>query len=176
MMIAGIIIVLILLALLFTLSLIRKHDREDHMIYFSKEKRSPVRLVSLTDDEFRFEFDVPYANPGTGEGIFLDAFARVYLPDEQYNGALLRGRVNHSTRPREDDYFEAMLIPPGSKDYLTMKFDLVPRNGKKTAKEAVLTMPDVEVALYVARRGRGPLFYDKENILITGEELKALVK
>ena len=34
---------------------------------------------------------LPYKNTGSSEAIFLDAFVRVYLPDEQYDGALMRG-------------------------------------------------------------------------------------
>ena len=37
-------------------------------------------------------------------------------------------------------------------------------------------MPDVEVAMYVERRGRMALFHNKENILLTKEELQDLVK
>ena len=120
--------------------------------------------------------DVPYENKSSSEAIFLDAFVRIYLPDEQYNGALLRGRVNHPQAPRTDDYFEARLVPPGEKDHLTVTFELTPRNGKKTAKDALLGMPDVEVAMYVERRGRMELFHNKENILLTKEELQRLVK
>ena len=101
---------------------------------------------------------------------------RIYLPDEQYNGVLLRGRVNHPAAPRTDDYFEARLVPPGEKGHLTVTFESTPRNGKKTAEEALLAMPDVEFALYVERRGRMELFHNKENILLTKEEVHNLLK
>ena len=119
--------------------------------------------------------DVPYENKSRDEGIFLDAFVRIYLPDEQYNGVLLRGRVNHPQAPRTDDYFEARLVPPGEKGHLTVTFEATPRNGKKTAEEALLGIPDVEFALYVERRGRMELFHNKENILLTREELQKLI-
>ena len=172
----GIILVLIVLVILFTLQLISKHAASDKLLVFYKDKRTQAKLVSKTDDKIEFSIDVPYENKSGDEGIFLDAFVRIYLPDEQYNGALLRGRVNHPQAPREDDYFEARLVPPGEKDHLTVTIEVTPRNGKKTAEAALQDMPDVEFALYVERRGRMELFHNKENILLTKEELQKLLK
>lgn len=172
----GIILVLIVLVILFTLRLISKHAAADKLLVFYKDKRTQAKLISKTDAKIEFSVDVPYENKSQDEGIFLDAFTRVYLPDEQYNGALLRGRVNHPDAPRSDDYFEARLVPPHEKSCLTVTFEVIPRNGKRTAAEALLGMPDVEFALYVERRGRMELFRNKENILLTKEELQKLLK
>ena len=172
----GIILVLIVLVILFTLQLISKHAASDKLLVFYKDKRTQAKLVSKRSEKIEFSIDVPYENKSGDEGIFLDAFVRIYLPDEQYNGALLRGRVNHPQAPREDDYFEARLVPPGEKDHLTVTVEVTPRNGKKTAEAALQDMPDVEFALYVERRGRMELFHNKENILLTKEELQKLLK
>ena len=176
MIVLGIILVLIVLVILFTLQLISKHAASDKLLVFYKDKRTQAKLISKTDEKIEFSIDVPYENKSGDEGIFLDAFVRIYLPDEQYNGALLRGRVNHPQAPREDDYFEARLVPPGEKDHLTVTVEVTPRNGKKTAEAALQDMPDVEFALYVERRGRMELFHNKENILLTKEELQKLLK
>ena len=172
----GLILVLIVLVILFTLRLISNHAASDKLLVFYKEKRTQAKLVSKTDEKIEFSVDVPYENKSGDEGIFLDAFVRIYLPDEQYNGSLLRGRVNHPDAPRTDDYFVARLVPPREKGYLTVTFEATPRNGSKTATEAVQGMPDVEFALYVERRGRMALFHNKENILLTKEELQKLLK
>ena len=176
MIVLGIILVLIVLVILFTLQLISKHAASDKLLVFYKDKRTQAKLLSKTDEKIEFSVDVPYANQSRDEGIFLDAFVRIYLPDEQYNGALLRGRVNHPDAPRTDDYFEARLVPPGEKGHLTVTFEVTPRNGKKTAEAALQDMPDVEFALYVERRGRMELFHNKENIVLTKEELQNLLK
>ena len=176
MIVLGIILVLIVLVILFTLQLISKHAASDKLLVFYKGKRTPARLLSKTDEKIEFSVDVPYANQSRDEGIFLDAFVRIYLPDEQYNGALVRGRVNHPDAPRTDDYFEARLVPPGEQGHLTVTFEVTPRNGSKTAGEALRGMPDVEFALYVERRGRMALFHNKENILLTKEELQKLLQ
>lgn len=176
MIVVGVILVLIALVVLFTLQLISKHAVSDKQLVFFRDKRTQAKLISKTDEKIEFGVDVPYENKSRDEGIFLDAFVRIYLPDEQYNGVLLRGRVNHPAAPRTDDYFEARLVPPGEKGHLTVTFEATPRNGKKTAEEALLAMPDVEFALYVERRGRMELFHNKENILLTKEEVHNLLK
>ena len=58
---------------------------------------------------------------------------------------------------------------------MTVTLEVTPRNGSADAKEALLGLPDFEVALYVERRGRMALFHNKENILLSREELQALV-
>ncbi len=176
MIIVGAILAAAVLVILFTLRLISAHAAADKQLVFCREKRTQAELVSKSDEKIEFSIDVPYANKSRNEGIFLDAFVRIYLPDEQYNGVLLRGRVNHPQAPRTDDYFEARLVPPGEEGYLTVTFEATPRNGKKTAEEAILGMPDVEVALYVERRGRMELFHNKENILLTREELQKMAE
>lgn len=175
MIVLGILAVLAILVVLFTLHLISVHAAADKKLIFYKEKRTRAALVSAEEEKIIFCVEIPYKNKSGNEGIFLDAFLRIYLPDEQYNGALLRGRVNHPAAPRTDDYFEARLVPPGEAGHLTLTFEVTPRNGRKTAKEALLGLPDVEVALYVERRGRMALFHNKENILLTREEMQALI-
>lgn len=175
MIVLGILAVLAVLAALFTLRLISSHAAADKKLIFYKEKRTPATLVSSGEGKIVFSVEIPYKNKSGNEAIFLDAFLRIYLPDEQYNGALLRGRVNHPKAPRTDDYFEARLVPPGEAGSLIMTFEVTPRNGRKTAKDALLGLPDTEIALYVERRGRMALFHNKENILLTREEMQALV-
>ena len=175
MVVAGILLVLAVLVVLFTLRLISSHAASDKKLAFFREKRTAAKLLSLTEEKCTFSIEVPYKNKRGDEGIFLDAFVRIYLPDEQYDGALMRGRVNHPAAPRTDDYFEARLVAPGEAGHLTITLEVTPRNGKKTAKDAVLGLPDVEIALYVERRGRMALFHNKENILLTREELQALI-
>ena len=176
MIVSAVIVVLIVLVALFTLHLIRSHAADDKRLVFYKGRRTKAALVSRTDDKVVFSFDVPYKNTGSNEAIFLDAFVRVYLPDEQYAGALMRGRVNHPAAPRTDDYFEARLVPGGEASHLTVTLEVTPRNGRKTAAEALQGLPDVEIALYVERRGRMALFHNKENILIPREEMQALLQ
>jgi hypothetical protein len=98
---------------------INKQGSEEVVFYV--DKRTPVRLVKATPEQIKFEMDVPFANVGQEEGIIMDAYVRPYVCVEQYDGALLRGKVNLKDKPREDDYFEAMLVPPNTKIRVDLK-------------------------------------------------------
>lgn len=136
-----------------------------------------TKAVKVSDDGKRvdFEVEVPYSNIGKEEGTILDAYMRIYLPDEQYNDVLLRGKVNLKDVKREDDYFEAVLVPSGTGKTFLLRFEVYARNGK-TIAEAMAGIPDVDVALYADCRGRGPLFTVKKFLTLTAEEMRALVK
>ena len=115
-------------------------------MFFEVTQRTKARLIKRSENKLEFEVELPMHNDGKEEGIILDAFIRVYLPQEQYADAQLRGRVNLKEAPREDDYFEAMLLGPGVKKTMVVKFELVPEHGV-TLKQAVEGMPDVDIAL-----------------------------
>jgi hypothetical protein len=170
--IVGIIIVLIIVGVLAFGAFINKQGSEEVVFYV--DKRTPVKLVKATPELIKFELDVPFANVGQEEGIIMDAYVRPYVCVEQYDGALLRGKVNLKDKPRDDDYFEAMLVPPNTKNVLTLKFELTPLKAKD-AQAAAAGMPDMDVALYVEERGRTELYRDKKIITLTREEFQSLL-
>ncbi|MCH4157871.1 MAG: hypothetical protein LKF34_04650 [Acidaminococcaceae bacterium] len=171
-MLVGIIVILIIIAVVALGAFINKQGQEE--IVFYVEKRTPVRLVAATSEQIKFELDVPFANVGREEGIIMDAYVRPYVCVEQYDGALLRGKVNLKAKPREDDYFEAMLVPPNTHDTLTLKFELTPLKAKD-AKAAAAGMPDIDVALYVEERGRTELYRTKKIITLTSADFQSLL-
>ena len=59
MIVLGIILVLIVLVILFTLQLISKHAAADKLLVFYKEKRTQAKLISKTEDKIEFSIDVP---------------------------------------------------------------------------------------------------------------------
>lgn len=170
--IVAVIVVLIILVVLAFAAFINKQGKEEVVIY--ADKRTPVRLVKSTPEMVKFELDVPFVNVGQDEGCILDAYLRPYVCVEQYEGALLRGKVNLKEKPREDDYFEAMLVPVNSKNTFTLKFELTPLKAKDT-QSALAGMPDIDVALFVEERGRGALYTDKKIITLTKEEFQSLI-
>ena len=150
------------------------HMQPTKNVKFDVEKRTKAKLTSATADKICFEVEVPYHSYGKDESTILDAFVRPYLCQEQYDGALLRGKVNKLGVPREDDYFEACLVPPKTQDALVCKFELTPLHAAD-AYEALRGMPEVDVALYVEERGRKALYDSKYVMTLTPEELQALL-
>ena len=132
-------------------------------MFFEVTQRTKAILIKRSEKKLEFEVELPMHNDGKEEGIILDAFIRVYLPQEQYADAQLRGRVNLKEAPREDDYFEAMLLGPGVKEHGV------------TLKQAVEGMPDVDIALFLDCRGRTALYTVKKIITLHKDELQALL-
>jgi len=147
----------------------------DAEIMLETAKRTKSAKVSEDGKRLDFEVELPYRNVGKQEGIILDTYMRIYLPQEQYNDVLLRGKVNLKDVKREDDYFEAVLVPSGKGNTLLLRFEAYAKNGKSIA-EAMKGIPDVDVALYADCRGRGPLFTIKEFLTLSAEEMRLLVK
>ncbi len=142
-----------------------------------KERTKAVKETVKLTDKNRLDFDVtlPYKNMGSQESTILDAYMRIYLPQEQYNDVLLRGKVNLEGVLRNDDYFEAVLVPEGTGRKMVLRFEAYAQNGK-TIAEALENIPDVDVALYLDCRGRKQLYTLKEYFTLTAEEMRALVK
>lgn len=143
-------------------------------MYFEVAQRTKATLLRRSENKLEFEVELPMHNEGKEEGVILDAFIRVYLPQEQYADAQLRGRVNRKQAPREDDYFEAMLLGEGVRETMVVKFELVPERGV-TLQQAVNGMPDVDVALFLDCRGRTDLYTVKKIITLHKDELQALL-
>ena len=147
----------------------------DAVMEFCTEKRRSAAKTAEEGERIDFEVEVPYKNTGKQEGTILDTYMRIYLPQEQYGDVLLRGKVNLKGVMREDDYFEALLVPAGTGSTLVLRFEAYGRNGM-TAREARASVPDVDVALYADCRGRRQLFTVKKIFTLTAEEMRALAK
>ncbi len=139
------------------------------------EKRTAVTKDSESAKRLDFSLEVPFDNIGKEEGTIIDTYMRIYLPEEQYDDVLLRGKVNLKGVLRGDDYFEALLVPAGTGNNLVLRFEAYAKNGK-TIAEAMKNIPDVDVALYIDCRGRRELFTVKRYLTLTAEEMRALVK
>lgn len=146
-----------------------------HRFVFDVKNRTKAELTDKTDNKLCFSIDVPFTNEGGDEGLVLDAFMRIYLPQEQYDKALVRGKINLKDVPRDDDYFEALVMPKGGNKTMAAKFELTPMHGANL-KEAVNGLPDFDVALFWECRGRENLYTVKKFITISADEVKALLK
>lgn len=146
-----------------------------HRFVFDVKNRTKAELTDKTDNKLCFSVDVPFTNEGGDEGLVLDAFMRIYLPQEQYDKALVRGKINLKDVPRDDDYFEALVMPKGGNKTMTTKFELTPMHGA-SLKEAVNGLPDFDVAMFWECRGRENLYTVKKFITISADEVKALLK
>lgn len=144
------------------------------MRLLTKQRTQAVKAAA-EGERLDFQLEVPFDNVGKQEGTILDAYMRIYLPQEQYDDVLLRGKVNLEGVLRDDDYFEALLVPAGTGKKLVLRFEAYAKNGKNIV-QALGSVPDVDVALFADCRGRRELYTVKEYFTLTAEEMRALVK
>ena len=129
---------------------------------------APFVVESQTDDAIVISKKLTFVNEGKQCATIMDALVRPQLPYEQYDG-----------EPREDDYFEAVLIQKlgdaNHEDKLNIfaKVKLTPRKGM-TLKEALSHMVDLPLDVIWMETGRTPWHYTKVRLTLSAEEIAKL--
>jgi len=134
-------------------------------------------LDSKDENKLVLKKRLVFANEGKQCATIMDAIARPQLPYEQYDGIDARGKAELEGAPREDDYFEAVLIQrkgeaPDKLD-IWAKIALSPRKGL-SLEEALAHMVDIGVDFIWMETGRTPWKYKKVRLEITAEEIARL--
>ncbi len=141
------------------------------------EGRTPLVLEEQTEDSMVLSTKVEFVNEGKQCATIMDAMVRSQLPYEQYDGIEVRGKAEREGFPREDDYFEAVLVQQtgtaGDCMNILMKVRLTARKGK-TLKEALAHMVDLPLELIWQEVGRKPWRYRKIRVVLPAEEIAAL--
>lgn len=141
------------------------------------EQRTPFEVEEQTEESILLSTKIPFVNEGKQCATIMDAFVRPLLPYEQYDGIDARGKAECEGCPREDDYFEAVLVyKKGDKlDRLNilMKVRLTARKGMKL-KEALEHMVDLPLELIWMEVGRMPWRYRKIRVVLPVSEIAAL--
>ena len=136
---------------------------------------APFVVESQTDDAIVISKKLTFVNEGKQCATIMDAL----VPYEQYDGIEARGKAEREGEPREDDYFEAVLIQklgdPNHEDKLNIfaKVKLTPRKGM-TLKEALSHMVDLPLDVIWMETGRTPWHYTKVRLTLSAEEIAKL--
>ena len=86
----------------------------------------------------------------------------------------MRGKAEREGVPREDDYFEALVIEHKQSVKLVAKVTLTARKGL-TLQEAARDMVDFPVELIYREVGRSPMRWSIARVFLTADELRRLV-
>ena len=146
--------------------------------------RTPFVVDNRTEQSITFSTKIEFVNEGKQCATIMDAIVRPQLPFEQYDGIDARGRAEREGAPREDDYFEAVLIERAGKAnskngtkldriYINAKVTLTPRKGL-SLEEALSHMVDLPLELIYMEVGRTPWRYSKVRVVLTAEEIAKL--
>lgn len=138
------------------------------------ESRSPFKVEHRDAKSVTLSTTIEFRNEGTQSAMIVDAICHPLLPFEQYDGMNVRGRAEREGVPREDDYFEALVIEHQQSAMLVAKVTLTARKNL-SLEEAVSRMVDFPVEFLYREVGRTPMHWSIARVILTAEELAKLV-
>ena len=132
------------------------------------EEKVVPKLESRT--AWQIETTIEFFNAGKQSAMIVDAICHPLLPFEQYDGFAVRGKAEKFGVPREDDYFEALVLEHQQSVNLVAKVTLTARKNL-TLEEAASHMVDFPVEFIYREVGRNPMHWSIARIILTAEEL-----
>lgn len=149
------------------------HGREEKVVPHIDE-RTPFEVVARDETSVTVATTIEFRNEGTQSAMIVDAICHPQLPFEQYDGMNVRGKIEREGVPREDDYFEALVIEHQQSAKLVAKVTLSARKNLSLA-EAAAHMVDFPVEILYREVGRNPMRWSMVRIFLPAEELTKLV-
>ena len=138
------------------------------------DKRTPFKIEHRDEKSVTLSTTIEFFNEGTQSAMIVDAYVKPQLPFEQYDGMNVRGKAETEGKPREDDYFEALVLEHQQSVNLVAKVTLTARKNL-SLEEAVSNMVDFPVEFIYREVGRNPMHWSIARIILTAEELAKLV-
>lgn len=138
------------------------------------ESRTPFKIEARDEKSVTISTTIEFRNEGTQSAMIVDAICHPLLPFEQYDGMNVRGKAEREGVPREDDYFEALVIEHQQSAMLVAKVTLTARKNL-SLEEAVAHMVDFPVEFIYREVGRTPMHWSIARVILTAEELAKLV-
>ncbi|MBR4903233.1 MAG: hypothetical protein IKZ53_01015 [Selenomonadaceae bacterium] len=138
------------------------------------ESRTPFKIERRDEKSVTLSTTIEFRNEGTQSAMIVDAICKPQLPFEQYDGMDVRGKAEREGVPREDDYFEALVLEHQQSVNLVAKVTLTARKNL-SLEEAVAHMVDFPVEFIYREVGRTPMHWSIARVILTAEELSQLV-
>lgn len=135
--------------------------------------RTAFKILARDEKSVTLSTTIEFRNEGKQSAMIVDAICHPLLPFEQYDGINVRGKVEREGKPREDDYFEALVLEHQESVNLVETITLTARKGM-TLEEALSHMVDFPIELVYREVGRTPMHWSIARIVLTAEELAQL--
>lgn len=148
-------------------------SKGDCRFQFIVEERTTFVPVESKDDYVIFSSRVPFVNSGTQDGTLIDVHLRTLLPKEYYDKVDVDGRMHNASDPRNDHYWESIIIPYGTGGTAVLNVKLTAVNGDIRA--ALASMVDMPMYIVYEVVGRRPIVVYKTYLVMTQEETRAAV-
>ena len=137
------------------------------------QTRTPFKIVARDEKSVTLSTMIEFFNAGKQSAMIVDAICHPLLPFEQYDGISVRGKIEREGKPREDDYFEALVIEHQQGVNLIETITLTARKGM-TLEEALSHMVDFPIEIVYREVGRTPMHWSIARVVLTAEELAKL--
>ena len=138
------------------------------------ESRTPFEIVSRDAKSVTLATTIEFRNEGTQSAMIVDAICHPLLPFEQYDGMDVRGKAEREGVPREDDYFEALVIEHKQSVKLVAKVILTARKGR-SLEDAAMQMVDFPIEFLYREVGRHEMHWSMARVFLPAEELAKLL-
>ena len=138
------------------------------------ESRTPFEIISRDEKSVTLATTIEFRNEGTQSAMIVDAICHPLLPFEQYDGMDVRGKAEREGVPREDDYFEALVVEHQQSVKLVAKVTLTARKNL-SLKDAAAHMIDFPIEFLYREVGRNPMRWSIARVFLPAEELAKLL-
>lgn len=166
----GLIVAAVIFCLLILIYLKRRGQEK---VVPKLDSRVPFRVESRDEKSVTLSTTIEFRNEGQQSAMIVDAICHPLLPFEQYDGISVRGKAEREGKPREDDYFEALVLEHQQSVNLIAKVTLTARKNL-SLEEALSRMVDFPVEFLYREVGRTPMRWSIARIFLPAEELARL--
>lgn len=164
------VILVVVVAIAVWLYIAKQGDAEFEFIV---GQRTDFILDDVTEKTATFSCKVPFINKGSQGGTIMDAYPRHLLPYEQYDGVEVSSRMELSTAPRTDNYFEAVIIPQGTGGTVVITVKFTAKEGgiqEALGQMAELTV-DMAIDIVYQIVARSLWYIHKKRMVMTCDEI-----
>ena len=138
------------------------------------ESRTPFEIVSRDAKSVTLSTTIEFRNEGTQSAMIVDAICHPLLPFEQYDGMNVRGKAEREGVPREDNYFEALVVEHQQSVKLVAKVTLTARKNL-SLEDAAAHMVDFPIEFLYRQVGRHEMRWSMARVFLPAEELAKLL-
>lgn len=157
----------VVIALGVWLSIARQGDAEFDFIV---DQRSDFELDELSGDTAVFSCKIPFVNKGTQDGTIMDLYPRHLMPREYYDKLDIRSRMTLESNPRQDGYWEAIIVFKTTGDAVILTLTMTAKEGG--IREALKGLPDMPVDIVYQVVARSDWYITKSRVMVLSAELQ----
>jgi hypothetical protein len=150
------------------LFILRQGDAE---FIFLTDSRTEFKLQELTQDKVVLVSQIPFVNRGAQDGTLVDVFPRHLLPVEYFDPVSVTAKITIASQPRQDGYWEAVIIEAGKGDAIILTVVLTAKNGD--IMSSLREMVDMPIDIVYQIVARCAWYLDKTRLVMSAEEVAA---